>query len=130
MQNVGAPQPRRKLSICCLAWLAVFAIFLMFYIYRWVQFDHRVRLFDTKIQIGMTEIEAFVYLGPPSSYLTDLTDVNDKEFVSRAKKYDRIAYKGTFFLRDDLVLYFDAGNKRLVYKGRQYSMFSDGRIEY
>jgi len=118
MQNLGTPRPKKRLSICCVAWLVVFAIIFVFYIYKWVQFDHRVRLFNTKIQIGMTELEVHAYLGPPSLYSTDLDDIDDKKFVLKAKKYDEFAYTGTYFGRDDLVLYFDSESKRLVHKER------------
>jgi hypothetical protein len=121
MPDSDSIKQRKKLSLCCIAWIVVFSGLFIFYVYKLVQFDHRVRLFNDKIQIGMTEVEVLVYLGPPSTFSQDIDETFTEKFAAEGKKYDEIRYKGAFFLRDDLFFYFDSETKRLVYKQRAYS---------
>jgi len=108
-----------KISICCVGWIIVFLVLVIFYSYKFYQFHYRVIVFENKIKIGMHAAEVEYLLGPPSRSfsLWGIQDSITKE-INPNKKYNRYVYKGFFFLRDDLILYFESDTERLVYKDR------------
>ncbi len=111
----------RRISLCRYAWILVFMFGAGFYIYKAVQFDQRVRLFNMRIQIGMEEEEIFAILGPPS-YI----DWGKKMTDNKNKRFNEIVYRGSWFIRDDLILYVDATTLKLEIKKRAFSSFAWG----
>lgn len=76
---------------------------IFYYIYQFFKFDIKVKKFNDEIHIGMTVDEVKKILGKPSQIFID-------EYY----------YFGTFFLREDLILYFNSETEKLIYKKRGY----------
>jgi hypothetical protein len=108
-----------KISICCVGWIMVLLVLVIFYSYKFYQFHYRVIVFENKIKIGMHAAEVLYLLGPPSRSFSEWK-IQDSitQKIDPIKKYDKWVYKGFFFLQDDLILYFESDTGRLVYKDR------------
>ena len=98
------------------------ALIVMFYGYKALQFDQRVKMFNTRIQIGDSMAKVLTYMGSPTC-LTAGYNV-EKELADRYGLRDReallLVYRGIFYFRDDLDLVFDPDTGRLIEKDRAF----------
>jgi hypothetical protein len=91
---------------------------LIYYSYCAIRFNNKVRLYNTKVQIGMNETYVWALLGPPSYgdwNILKETSVGEEQRKRRSILY---VYRGIYFLRDDIILYFDYETGKLFEKSR------------
>ena len=109
---------KKKPPVCCIVLGIQLTVIIVIYLLLFIQFDRKVRLFNNNIQIGAHEIEVIGLLGKPSYVWWKNNDVRSGPPNADGKEYDVLVYSGLSFLRDNLVLYFNSENKRLVFKSR------------
>lgn len=114
MNEFVVKQPKRRVSFCCALWIVVLVVLATIYLILSIQFAHRVNLFNTKVEIGMEEMDVLLCLGNPSS-------IDYNYGMSDGKVYHEIFYSGRLFFRESLILYFDSQTKKLVQKDRGLS---------
>jgi hypothetical protein len=120
MHKICRSHIQGKISICCIAWIAVLLVVIVFFSISWVRFNTRVGIFNDKLRLGMSELEAWILMGPPSASYSSWDKSATLRIGGVEQKLNVIeyVYKGTYFLRDDIVLIFNAKTKELVSKKR------------
>lgn len=105
---------KKRICLCCAAWVLVLVLSMSFYLVKWIQFDRKVRRFDTKMDSSSDLWDAFAFMGRPTESRFDLVD----ESRNQEKVIEFVYRGGEWFLRDNMVLHFDNETKHLIKKFR------------
>jgi len=92
----------------------------LFYGYGAWTFDRKVKIFNTKIQLGDNPADVRALLGAPSHVIVEHQEKKTKR-DNQLMRPDHTAtwiYSGMLFFRDDLCLVFDGQTQRLIEKKR------------
>jgi len=100
--------------------LGVLFIALLIYVYGAWKFNNKVRIFNTRINIGDGFNDVDVQLGRPSIIIAEYPRSIEAKAgrVSRTNRTILWVYSGTMFLRSDLSLIFDYNTGKLIEKNR------------
>lgn len=90
-------------------WILVLAGLFFYYMFAAIRFANKVHVFNSKIELGMTNIEVLFSLGRPS-WVGEVSHSDGKKL--------EYFYDGKPFLREDIVLDFELETGKLAYKSR------------
>jgi hypothetical protein len=115
---IGRETRMAKKRLGRLAFIAVF-IFMLFYGYKALQFDSKVKIFNSKIRVGESFGKVRELMGTPSFYDGDfrISEVGNPQGL-RTRQIILMVYRGTYYFRSDLNLIFDRETRRLLEKNR------------
>ncbi|HOW86664.1 MAG TPA: hypothetical protein P5119_12445 [Candidatus Aminicenantes bacterium] len=112
--------------------IVAIALVFIFYGYMALQFNHKVKTFDTMIQIGDDMVKVLVLMGRPSCH--NAAYPVQKELADRyglkSGKAILLVYRGFYFLRNDLNFVFNPDTGKLIEKDRASIIWWPSYEEY
>ncbi len=99
---------------------SVIALIVVFYGYKALRFNEKVKAFDTRIQIGDSMAKVIRLMGQPSGINPDYPVGEELVVRYGLKTRDTIllVYRGIYFLREDLNFAFNPDTGELIEKDR------------